>query len=482
MRTLLIFPPNIYFKRASEVHVVEPLGIAYIGAVLEKAGHEVRLLDADAENLEIPDILQRIREYKPDIVGFSILTPLANIALEVCRQAKKEMDFVSVFGNVHPATYPEMALLDGVDFVCAGEGEYAMLELVETLASGKDAHKVPGFYYADKDGKLVFTGARSRVVLDEVPFPARHLLPMDKYRYMFPIYSDRRRIYASANFSRGCVYKCTFCSSPSQWESKMSYRSADNIVAELKELKEKFGVNTFYIRDEVFTINKKNVTAICKKMIEEKLDMHWFCYGRADHLDEKVLTQMRDAGCLMVKIGVETGDAEIMKKIKKGETLEQLERAFRLCDKLHLYTHASFMIGHPWDDRATIQRTIDFAKRINADTTVFPISTPFPGTELWDVVKKENLLLTEDFSQYGYIESPVAKTLYLSAEEIMNLQKKALREFYLRPAYVQKVLKRLARDPRSALMYGAPLKTLMKWLSWKRTVAADNARESAALV
>ncbi|MEW6363880.1 MAG: radical SAM protein [Acidobacteriota bacterium] len=465
MKVLLIFPPNVYFKRASEVHVVEPLGIAYIAAVLEQAGYDVRLIDADAENIEIPHVLQRMRDYRPDVVGFSILTPLADIALEICRKAKKELDFVSVFGNVHATTYPEMARLDGVDYVCHGEGEYAMLELVRAIEGGKDPHGVPGFYYADADGNLVNTGVRARLQLDEIPFPARHLLPMQRYSYEFPIYSDRRRVYASANFSRGCVYKCTFCSSPSQWESKVTYRSAENIVAELKELKDNFGVNTFYIRDEVFTINKKNVVSICQKMIEERLDMHWFCYGRADHIDEATLTYMRDAGCMMVKIGVETGDPEIMKLIKKGETLDQLERAFRLCDKLGLYTHASFMIGHPWDSRDSVQRTIDFAKKLNADTTVFPISTPFPGTELWDIVKRENLLLTEDFSQYGYIESPVAKTLHLDAHQIVSLQKKALRQYYLRPGYMKKVVKRVWRDPRSLVMYAAPFKTLLKWMT-----------------
>jgi len=248
------------------------------------------------------------------------------------------------------------------------------------------------------------------------------------------------------------------------WCKKITYRSADNIIAELKHLKNVWGVNTFYIRDEVFTFKKQNTVNICERMIAEKLNMNWFCYARADHLNEEMLSIMKQAGCQLVKIGVETGDSEIMKKIKKNESFSTIEKAFKMADRAGLYTHASFMVGHPWDSKESICKTIQFAKKLNADTTVFPISTPFPGTELYKIAKEEQLLLTEDFSKYGVINSPVMKTKYLDADDIMRYQKLALRSYYFRIGYILKVAKRLIKSPKSWRTYVDPFKTLLKWI------------------
>lgn len=274
----------------------------------------------------------------------------------------------------------------------------------------------------------------------------------------------KKRVYASVNFSRGCVYNCIFCNSPRQWKRRVVHRSAENIIAELKELVNKYNVNTFYVRDEVFTLNKSNVIKICEGIIKEKLELNWFCYARADHLDEEILTMMKKAGCKLVKIGVETGDPEIMKLIKKGETLETIEEAFKLAHKVGLYTHASFMIGHPWDSYKTVMKTIDFAKKLNADTTAFPIMIPFPGTEVWDIAKEENLLSTEDFSKFNVIGSSVMRTKYLTPEQLIELQKKALKEYYFRPGYMIKVVKRILHDPRCIKFYLKPTLLLFKWI------------------
>jgi radical SAM superfamily enzyme YgiQ (UPF0313 family) len=369
-----------------------------------------------------------------------------------------------VFGGVHPTTYPEMALDRSVDFMIAGEGEFALSQLALKLEKQEDWTDIPGIYYK-QNGKLNFTGEALRIRnLDDLPFPARHLLPMGRYRYSFPILSEKGRTYASINCSRGCPYHCIFCSSPVQWKNRVRYRSPENIIEELKHLKAIYGVNTFYIRDEVFSLHRQNVLQICQKMVSERLGMNWFCYVRANHVNKEIMEAMKEAGCLLVKIGVESGDAEILKKIKKGETLDQFRKAFKVAESAGLYTHASFLIGHPWDSQKTIRNTIQFAKELNADTTVFPISTPFPNTELWHIAKKHNLLLTEDFEKYGYVSTTVAQTMYLDAKKIVRLQKHALKAFYFRPAYIMKALKRIAQKPGSWKMYLSPLKTLLKWI------------------
>ena len=464
MKIVLVSPPNIHFRSQGEAHLVEPLGIAYIGAVLERDGHEVKILDADTLRYSVQDSVDYIIKEAPDITGFSCLTPLAPIALRIAAMVKERIKTITVFGGVHPTTYPKMTLNPCVDFLISGEGEFSLSRLLTVLGKQEDWTDIPGIYYKE-NGKLLSTGAALRINhLDDLPFPARHLLPMDKYRYSFPILSEKGGTYASINCSRGCPYKCIFCSSPAQWKNQVRYRSAENIVEELKHLKEYYGVNTFYIRDEVFSLNKRNVLQVCEKMVSESLRMNWFCYVRADHVDKEIMEAMRAAGCLLVKIGVESGDAEILKKIKKGETLEQMKKAFKIAERAGLYTHASFMIGHPWDSRKTIRKTIQFAKELNADTTVFPISTPFPGTELWHIVKDHDLLLTEDFEKYGYVGTSVVKTMYLDANDLVRLEKQALREFYFRPAYIMKALKRIFQKPGSWKMYLAPLKTLLEWI------------------
>ncbi len=473
MKIVLVSPPNIHFQDQGEVNLVEPLGIAYIGAVLENDGHEIRILDADTLRYSVEESVEYIVNEEPEIVGYSCLSPLAPIALRIAAGVKKHIDTVSVFGGVHPTTFPQMAENDYVDFLIVGEGEFAFSQLATAIAMKKDWTNIPGLYFK-KDGDINNTGPAERIMdLDSLPFPARHLLPMGEYRYSFPILPKEGTVYASIQASRGCPYKCIFCSSPAQWESLVRFRSPDSIVAELQHLKNDYGVNTFYIRDEVFTLNKKKVFRLCEEMVEADLGMSWFCYARADHVTKELIEAMREAGCILVKVGVESGDDKILERIKKGETRNDMREAFKILNSIPgLYTHASFMIGHPWDTQESVRNTIEFAKELNADTTVFPISTPFPGTELWNIAKKENLLLTEDFQQYGYVGTTVAKTLYLEPDELVKLEHKALIEYYFRPAYIWKALKRIYQKPSAIKMYFRPLRTLMKWLYYSSNLCS----------
>ena len=186
MKVVLVAPPNINFQDQGEVNLVEPLGIAYMGAVLEKEGHDVKLLDADTLRYSIEDSIEYVVNEKPEIVGYSCLSPLAPIALRIATGVKENIDTVSVFGGVHPTTYPEMAKNDGVDVLIKGEGEYAFSQLADAIQNNKDWSGIPGLCYK-KNGDIVDTGPAERIMdLDVLPFPARHLLPMGKYQYSFP--------------------------------------------------------------------------------------------------------------------------------------------------------------------------------------------------------------------------------------------------------------------------------------------------------
>ncbi len=459
----LVSPPNIEFRDAGKAHLVEPLGLAYIAAILEKNGYSVNIIDADTLEYSIPKTIQEILISEPDIVGFSCQTLLFPTALKIAAEIKKNKQLITVFGGIHSTSFPDIVKEPAVDFSIVGEGEYAFLGIVECTQGKKQLKEVHGLCYY-KNGKITCNPSERITDLDKLPFPARHLLPMKKYGYAFPVPYDKKRSYASLNFSRGCCYNCIFCNSPRQWTRKVVHRSAENIIAELKELVNKYGVNTFYVRDEIFTLNKKNVIKICQGILREKLELNWFCYARADHVDEGMLRMMKKAGCKLIKMGVETGDPEIMKLIKKGETLETIEKAFKLADEVGLYTHASFMIGHPWDSFKTVKRTISFAKKLNPDTLGLPIMTPFPGTEVWDIAKEEKLLLTEDFSKFNVMGSCVMKTKYLNPKQLIKLQKIGLREFYFRGGYIYKALKRILHDPRCLKFYLEPGWILLKWL------------------
>jgi anaerobic magnesium-protoporphyrin IX monomethyl ester cyclase len=428
MKVLLINPPDTASKYKFIGLVAPTLGIAYIAAVLEENGVDVKIIDGSALEMSWEELEKEIPKYSPDIIAVTAVTPAIDQGLRAAKIGKKVCpDAYVVLGGYHPTfTYNEVLKNDFVDIVVCGEGEYTMLELAETIESGGDLRKVKGI--ATKDFK---TSPRPIIEnLDEIPFPARHLLPMDKYKIL-----NSKLPVGTLISGRGCPFQCSFCSSAAMHGHKLRLRSAENIVDEMEHLINDHDADMIAFMDDTFTVNKRRVEEICTIMKERDLDVYWGCTARVDTLSRDILEKMKDAGCITLFVGVESADQQQLDDLNKQTTIERIKKTFELTRELDVRTIASAVLGMPGDTRQSIRNTIDFVKKLDPSYAIFSLATPYPGTRFYMKAKEENLIKINDWSKYSLM-TPVLETMDCSIDELRKLQRKAFREFYLRPSYI----------------------------------------------
>ena len=441
MKILLVNPPiphEIELYSTAGI-VAPPMGLTYLAAVLEKYGYHVEILDAPVLSLSHEQIEEEIKKREPDIVGITATTAMINSALQVAKTAKTVLpESIVVLGGIHVTFSYESTMRENpfVDIVCIGEGEYTLLELVQTLEKEGDLKNVKGIVYR-KNGELVKNQPRPLIEnLDELPFPARHLLPMHKYKAF-----GENMILGTILTSRGCPFNCIFCSSSLLFGKKFRARSPKNVVDEVEQFQEAYKTRYVEFVDDTFTFDRKRAEAICKEIIDRKLDTRWVCSCRVDLIDKELMQTLKKAGCVMIYFGVESGVQRIINLMRKGIKLEQAERVMKWAREVGIETVASFVFGIPGETWEDAMQTIKFAKKLNPDYVQFSIATPFPGTELYQIAKREGLLLTEDWSKYTVLK-PVMRTKELSVEQLQRLIKKAYFSFYLRPSVVFRYLKK----------------------------------------
>jgi radical SAM superfamily enzyme YgiQ (UPF0313 family) len=281
--------------------------------------------------------------------------------------------------------------------------------------------------------------------LDSLPFPARDLL--DNRLYRSP---ETGRPLTVIQGNRGCPAKCIFCPAGLMSGYTIRYRSPANIMAEIGECVTRFGIREFLFHGDTFTINKNWLIELCDRIIASDHKIRWGCNSRVDTIDEERAAKMRQAGCWVVAFGVETGDQEIMDKMRKGQQVERAAQAIAICKRNGLRTHAFFVIGTPWETRQTLERTYRFARRLDTDFFDFNIAYPLPGTELYEIAVRENLF-EKTPGDAGYASAAV-RTYQLSSRELTQWRRKALLAMYLRPGYILRTLAR-AGSPRVAKNY-----------------------------
>lgn len=428
MKVLLINPPDTASKYKFIGLVAPTLGIAYIAAVLEEKGIDVKIIDGSALEMSWEDLEKEIPKYSPDLIAVTAVTPAIDQALRTAKIAKNTCpNAYVVLGGYHPTfTYNELLKNDFIDIVVCGEGEYTMLELAEAIESGRNLRKVKGI--ATKDFK---TPPRPIIEnLDEIPFPARHLLPMDKYKIL-----NSKLPVGTLISGRGCPFKCSFCASSALHGQKLRLRSAKNIVDEIEHLIDDHDAEMIAFMDDTFTVNRKRVEEICTDMKKRNLDVYWGCTARVDTLSRNILEKMKDAGCITLFVGVESADQQRLDDLNKQTTIERIKKTFELTKELNVRTIASAVLGMPGDNRQSIKNTIKFVKSLNPSYAVFSLATPYPGTRFYMKAREENLIKITDWSKYSLM-NPVLETVDCSLDELKNLQRKAFREFYLRPGYI----------------------------------------------
>lgn len=439
MRVLFVNPP--WIKRDGNVwrdvaSVMPPLGLAWMAACLERAGHEARILDAHAERLDFERVRTRLRDLGTfDIVGITATTALITNALEIARIVKEETpDSRIVLGGVHPTIAPGEALEEpAVDLVVRGEGEETIVEIAE----GRDLATIAGVSFR-RDGEIVHNEDRPLIEdLDSLPAPAYHLLPMQRYH---PAVGAYQRLPGSSILAtRGCPGRCTFCYRI--FGHKLRARSGRKVAEEARLLHDRYGIREISFYDDTFTAFRKEVHAFCDVLDEFGLDLTWSCFSRVDTINEEMLVRMKEAGCHQIMFGIETASAEILKNIHKRTDLSKAEEAVRLAKKVGIDVRAAFMLGNPGETVETMEETLQFALRLNPEYAVFNITTPYPGTEMFDWADENGHLLTRDWERYD-LAQPVMELPTVSNETVQAFYRQAHRRFYLRPKYV---LSRVAR-------------------------------------
>ena len=412
--------------------VLPPLGIAYIAAVLEKNGITTQIIDAPGLNMTSQEFKEAIQREKPDIVGIACMTSNIHGALEAAKICK-ENGAITVLGGPQLAVYPEETVsYPYVDFGIIGEGEYSMLKLVQSIEAEKDISSIRGLIY--KKGKKIITNEAQIIDnLDELPFPAYHLLPMNRYSSVIGLHPVCTMIT-----SRGCPYQCGFCfKQPTDKRFRM--RSPKNIVDEMEYLIKKYGVKEIMFYDDTISVMREHVEGICKEIINRELKIKWESPTRIDLVDEELLKLMKKAGCIRLRYGVESGDPVILKLMNKQITLDRAVHVFDMTRKIGIESFAYFIIGYITETPETMQRTIDFAKKLDSDFAMFTIATPYPKTSLFSL-SVERKLIDPDYWKKFVLSKDVGRMPYLvpDAEKWM---KKAYRSFYLRPRFIlRKVL------------------------------------------
>jgi anaerobic magnesium-protoporphyrin IX monomethyl ester cyclase len=426
-----------------------PVGLALITAILEKAGYPVALLDANSPVTGPEDIPPLVSGAA--VIGLTAMTPTISTALDIARRIKQARPAVKiVMGGAHATMLPQetMTLGPEIDIIVRGEGDESVIEVMQALEGQRPLDSVAGITYR-AEGKITTTADRtSPVDMDSLPFPAYHLLPLKSYRPHPP--HGMYLPFAALVTSRGCPYHCAYCSKP-VFGSGFRAQSPERVVAELNYLKNKFGIREVAFYDDSFTLDKKRVHAICDKVLGSGLKISWTCETRVNLVDKELLRHMRQAGCYAVAYGIESAVPEIIKTLRKDTTLEQVVAAVHHSREAGLQVIGYFMLGSPGETPDTIRQTIDFAKKLKVDFAQFSVTTPFPGTELYDIYmqnRKEGI--SWDSFVYAGTDNPttpVFESDKLNREDLKIWLRKAYRDFYLRPAYFWQRLRRCTSWP-----------------------------------
>lgn len=385
---------NVQFHEGN--NMFPPLGLLYVAAALRQAGHRVQVLDGDP--LLETDMVDRMVAFEPELIGISFLTMTFSRAQDLTRQLAGRLPEVPIMvGGPHAAAEPADTLRQlGAEVVVVGEGERTAVEVADALAAGRAAHGLPGTVTARGAGPPRAPIDR----LDALPLPARDLCDFE--RNLSPpglIRGWASARHASVLAGRGCRYRCTFCASHLQLGRDLRMRSVDDVLAELEHLVRRYAIRGVYFVDDIFTGDRAWVRAFCQRLAAMPVRLEWACQSRVESVDRLTLALMQRAGCVQIDFGVESGSKQVLRRMKKGTTFDSVVAAFDLVHAMGLRTGASFILGSPGETEADVQQTLELARRIRSDWTVFFFSTPYPGTDLWREVAAQGW--REDLPAWG---------------------------------------------------------------------------------
>lgn len=450
MKILLINPP---FEEEASVgnsrsiryvlNVIQPLGLAYLAAVLEKNNFPVRIIDCFIDS-SYKDLFKEILKEKPDVVGITATTPTFEPARFIASKIKDLIpSALLIIGGAHITAQPyETMEYNCFDIGVIGEGETTFLELLkhiqENIREGLGA--IRGIVYR-QEGKVIITPKREFIKnLDTLPHPARRLLPhLSKYK---PTPASYKRLpLATIMTSRGCPSQCTFCDR-GVFGNIYRQRRAERVLAEVEEVIGRFGAREIRFFDDLFTLDRERALKICEGFKKKKFKIPWTCLTAVGYVTKDLLKEMKSAGCWQVLYGLESGDSRMLRLLKKGNTLEQNMQAVRWAKEAGLSVRADFIVGTPQETVESLKRTLNFALNMELDYAHFNKFVPYPGTGLYKDLKESGYdfdfrkgCSITDHSRFLYIPQTLAGKNYYT--DFINF---AHRKFYLRPGYIVKRL------------------------------------------
>jgi radical SAM superfamily enzyme YgiQ (UPF0313 family) len=388
-----------------------PLGISYVAAAFEAAGCRVKIIDYIVSRYTPEKFEAELDAFEPDVVGATSVTMNFPVAADIVRTAKRHRpSALTVMGGPH-VTFDASRTLDAypeIDLLVLGEGERTIMELVPRITDRSGWPDIRGLAFR-QNGEIVVTKPRGLIEdLDSIPLPARHLLPLSRYRALgFPV---------SIVTSRGCPNACIFCQGRRMVGRKVRYRRVESVMDEIEEILS-YGITRINVADDLFTSNKRRVREMCGQILARGFDLKWSAFARVNTVDREILETMRDAGCDGLSFGIESGNPEMLRRIRKGITLEQARNAIRLCKEVGIPVHASFMVGLPGESPESLRDTQRFVESMGIDYG-YHFLAPFPGTDVRERIEEYDLeILTDDWERYD-ANSAIVRTSQLTPEEM----------------------------------------------------------------
>lgn len=438
-KVLLINPPTGLYDRyercqalteSESVKIIRPpLDLMYLAAICGRQGVEAVIRDYPAQKAGWQDVERDIARLRPDLL-------LASLTLATYREDMRAFAIAKRF-NRFTLTVAKGILSQGedelferypdIDILLRQEPETAW----EELLSGKPLNDIRGLTWRKGKIKIVNPPRQQGIDLDQLPFPDRQLTDNSLYRM-----PDNGRKMGLVLTAKGCPFSCTFCLAPLADGSSPRQRNPVSLVNELEECVKSHGIKDFWLRADCFTLDRKWVIEICRCIIDRGLSIRWATNGRVDNLDEEMLTAVKSAGCFALGFGIESGNNETLRRIKKGITKEQARLAVKLCRRTGIQSYLFFIIGFPWERESHIMETFAFAEELDGDIFNFSLAVPFPGTPLFNEAKDMGLLEGDpSYEDFNYARAAL-DTLYVKRERLVELERMAYRRLMLRPSYI----------------------------------------------
>ena len=406
MRGLLINPAMNMKKLGRFAKLLDPMpptGIAYIAGALEAHGCFVRAIDMFAEKLSGQDVVDKVARFKPDLVGMTVLTPSAPVCSMLSQAIRKRLpDVKIVWGAIHADVFAHDIVRDGdADFCIHHDGEETICELVDALADNvKDFSAIDGITWMSTDGQVIKNKDRTlNRDLDDLPYPAWHLFPYHRYG-LLPFADFAKPVLTMAG-SRGCPYRCDYCSLINTGGKVYRKRDPIKIVDEYEYLVDRYGVKQIGFIDPIFPLVKKDLKPFCEELVKRGLDKkcQWLSETRADRLDQETCDLMYWGGCRRVLMGIESGSDLLLGNVNKNITTAKVREGVANAKAAGIQTVGLFMIGMPGETPEMTKETVEFAVDLDVDFAKFAITVPFPGSKLFDDRWQKDLF-RDDWENY----------------------------------------------------------------------------------